>query len=360
MTPIREVEEQGAALAVVGRIRLGVFTGKAPKASTSFVLTAPSPTTLEPLARDFGGRVEPYTPQGQSEDAFRVVTESAELVGMFPAPHVEDVFDQWYELWTAIGRARKCDGELCDFVDETTGEVGTGAPCLCTDDPYAKATERECSPRTRLRLWLPQTVGLGVWEVSTSSVWAAFGLASQLAILEQVLGGDLRSAPVVLRYLPRAIRYRDASGKAHRTTKRIVTIDLALHVAELRRLDRDPLAVAEAVLGRYGGRALPDPSRPPEPNPPDKGTATPGAAPAEQPSLPGSTDRVTTGSDAGGAGTPESAVESSADPGRTSQDSGAPPVLPEDDPTRHAFVGSDEFSPCAECGFAIEAHRRPR
>ena len=258
MSPIRDVfEGRTPRPPLIGRIRLGVFEGR-PKPTDTFVFTSQDRLFLEPLARTYGGEVERYQPQGQSEQAWRLISEADAITVLFPFAEAGQNLSQDYELWGAGGIKRRCDGfEATTFdVDEQTGEVlSAESPCLCRD-----LEERECQTVTRLRCWMPQT-GLGLWELRTTSRYALFEVHDEMELLESQFAGRMQRIPVRLAYHPRRIRYVDQrDGKRRSTTKRLISVTLARPFHEIvEHLESErPLAAAMAAIPRGGDeRALP-------------------------------------------------------------------------------------------------------
>jgi Recombination directionality factor-like len=296
--PIRDAfEGRQARPPLLGRIRLGVFDERKgyPQQSDTFVFTAGDQMYLQPLAREYGGQVERYTPQGSTEDSWRLISSADAITVLFPWGYAEANLQQWYELWSRLGLRRRCDGYDAQVmeVDEETGEITTEErPCVC-----AAMGERECSPRSRLQVWLPQT-GLGLWEVSTGSKVAMFGLHDTLEMLDGYFAGQMHRIPIRLMYEPRRIRYFDERERKMRTTtKRVIAVGLAKPLPEiLADLGAEPALGGSAVRELVSGTSQESPSGDALPSHPDgaeagaagdengssrgRSTETPPAAPA--------------------------------------------------------------------------------
>ena len=67
-----------------GHVRLGIFNGRHPEQSKTFIFTAKDPERLKPLQRDLGGTIERYTPQGAGEEPWKL-TSDAEAFNCLPA-----------------------------------------------------------------------------------------------------------------------------------------------------------------------------------------------------------------------------------------------------------------------------------
>lgn len=256
MTPILDLEERRDAKALLlGHIRLGTFSANHPQASEGFVFTSSDPARLKPLAADFGGEVAQYKPQGAGEETWRVVSHSDAFTAVLPFPDRERNLDQWRVLWQRSGLKRRCDGATCSLihVDEETGEITEeNQACIC-----AETNNQLCDSETRLYLLLPQA-GLGLWQLTTHSKFAASYLHAQLGFFEAVAPGRLNHLPVRVLYAPREIAYFDQKeGKRRTTKKRIVSLSIAGDAEHaLRALalepDRALIAAVSAALEDAG------------------------------------------------------------------------------------------------------------
>lgn len=228
MSPLRKLHEgrepRPQAL-LLGHIRLGVFTGKHPQESPNFIFTSSDRQRLEPLARDFGGKIAEYSPQGMGQEGWRLQSESDSLTALFPFANLEANVDQAFELFGRGGLKRACDGfdARIRHVDEVTGEI-TEEEAACVCEAQGKL---ECATTTRLHLLLPQT-GLGIWLLTTHSKIAAIHLWDQARFVSQLAQGRMNHLPVRLVWAPRTISYFDEKeGKRRTTTKRVVAISIA-------------------------------------------------------------------------------------------------------------------------------------
>ncbi len=226
--PLRDINEDRAVKVksvLFGHIRLGLFNGKHPEQSKTFIFTSKDPERLKPLQRDLGGTIERYTPQGSGEEPWRLISD-AEAFTCLPAfPTFETTVEQAYELWGAGGIKRSCDGfdaTLID-VDEVTGEITEEqSGCIC-----AAQDRRECAASTRLHVLIPQT-GLGVWTLQTNSIVAATELFDQMQLVNTVAPDRLNVVPIRLVYGDRKLHYRDPKTHERKpTTKRIVSVSIA-------------------------------------------------------------------------------------------------------------------------------------
>jgi hypothetical protein len=161
-----------------GRIRLGVYIPPAngkkgrPVKLDRLRFTSPRRELIEKIADLYGGKVEPWQPP-KGNQQWQVITDATEVPVMVPPQDPSQ--SQWFELWSAGGCQRRCDGQK-----ET---ISKGA-CLCDPEP----SKRDCSMHTRLRVMLEDVPGLGVWRVDTGSYYAAVELPGIAMVLSQAQG----------------------------------------------------------------------------------------------------------------------------------------------------------------------------
>jgi hypothetical protein len=253
-------------IAEAGRIRLGAQVGEGershPTRLETFRFTSPDRRRLEAVARRYGGEVRPW--QAPAGSQWEVISQTTELEVIVPP--AELAFSQWYELWSAAGCKRRCDG--------VTEQISDG-PCLC--DPAA----RECDIHTRLSVLLRDIPGLGVWRLETQGWYAATELSGAVEVLRAIAGETGRLIPARLRLEERQVVRPDKSGRP--TTRRFVVPVLDVDVPLDRLLaavatDSHPLAALQAAPA-----ALPEPA-PPQPPPfqPVPADETPPPSIAEQ------------------------------------------------------------------------------
>ena len=173
-------------LAEIGRIRMGDRKqGNRPgRPRETWRLTSRVKERLESAARVYGGEVRPW--EGQWE----LLTETNALHVMV-APG--EAVSQFYELWSAGGCQRRCDGATESISDQ---------PCLC--DPE----KRECNTHTRFSVILPHVPGLGLWRLESHGYYASVELAPTAEFV-QGLGSNLMC---VLRIDHREVK-RDGQTK---------------------------------------------------------------------------------------------------------------------------------------------------
>lgn len=159
-----------------GRIRLGmkVQSGKGtrPAKLDRFRFTSPRKNLIEKIAELYGGTVQPWQPPKGSAQ-WEVVSNATEVPVVVPPQDPSE--SQWYELWSAGGCQRRCDGEQ---------EKISKQPCMCDPDP----ARRDCKMHTRLRVMLEDVPGMGAWRVDTGSYYAATELPGVAQLLAQAQG----------------------------------------------------------------------------------------------------------------------------------------------------------------------------
>ncbi|ONI73107.1 hypothetical protein ALI144C_44980 [Actinosynnema sp. ALI-1.44] len=178
-------------LAEAGRIRIGqqVPTGNGrsrPEKLETFRLTSSDQHRIRQAADLFGGEARPWSaPAGQQ---WEVVTTADAIDVIVPPSDMS--FSQHYELWSAGGCQRRCDGG--------TESISDG-PCVC--DPDA----RECDIHTRLSVMLRDLPGLGVWRIDTQGYYAAVELQGAVGVI-QMAAGRGQMLPARLRLEQRQVK----------------------------------------------------------------------------------------------------------------------------------------------------------
>jgi hypothetical protein len=173
----------------LGRIRLGEKGAKGqPVKRDTFRLTSPSRGLLDQAAELWGGTVAPW--DGPNEgDSWQLATATAEMQVLVPQQDIES--SQYFELWTAGGCAKRCDG-ITNLI--------TGRACSCDPD------NRECKITTHLQVMLPQLPDIGVWRITTHGFNAAAEIPGTVALLDTLRRSGQMPAAVL--------------GIEHRTSKK--------------------------------------------------------------------------------------------------------------------------------------------
>lgn len=221
-------------LAEVGRIRIGqqVSTNNGrsrPAKLDTFRLTSPDKQRIVSAAKLYGGTPQPWeAPAGQQ---WEVVTQTDTLPVIVPPS--EMAFSQYYELWSAGGCQRRCDGQ--------TESISDG-PCQCDPD------KRECNIHTRLSIMLRDLPGLGVWRLDTQGYYAAVEIQGAVEVV-QMAAGHGHMLPAALRLEQRMVK-RTGEG-----TRRfaVPVLDIEVSPAQL-------LGGAQPIMVEQGtGRVLDEP-----------------------------------------------------------------------------------------------------
>lgn len=238
----------------LGRIRAGDYDDGAVRAGETWRLTSPHRDLLDAAAALWGGVVEAFD-RRDTDDRFEVTVGVDELEVLVPPQDV--AAGQWYEAWSASGLRRRCDGDA--VVEGADLDGRPSSPCLCDPDG------RDCRPTTHLLVVLPQLPDVGVWRLTTRSMFAAAELPAQVALLHRAAD----YAPAVLALEPRS------SGRG-RDTRRFVVPIL-----------RTRASILDILAGADTGPAVGPPPPTPalghhqEPTPPPATTAQPVTPPGE-------------------------------------------------------------------------------
>jgi hypothetical protein len=159
-----------------GRLRMGDSEpikgkkGRRPVKLTEWRLTSPNRDAIETAAKLWGGEAHEWEGAPGEQQQWEVHTDASELNVLVPFPQALEE-RQLYELYTAGGRTRACNGQE-EFI--------SGGPCLC------EADKRECKLTTHLLVVLPELPGIGVWRLTTSGYNAAVELAGAMRILRTI------------------------------------------------------------------------------------------------------------------------------------------------------------------------------
>jgi hypothetical protein len=212
-----------------GRLRMGdsePIPGKKHRRAvklTEWRLTSPNRDAIETAAKLWGGEAHEWERAPGEQQQWEVHTDASELNVLVPFPQALEE-RQLYELYTAGGRTRACNGQE-EFI--------SGGPCLC------EADKRECKLTTHLLVVLPELPGIGVWRLTTSGYNAAVELAGAMRILRSIHArSHFATAALVLEQ-----RQQKVPGQAERQ-----------FVVPVLRL---PYSLAEAGLGGHLPPALP-------------------------------------------------------------------------------------------------------
>jgi len=199
--PILDLQQR---IRELGRIRIGqkVATSNGrtrPGKLDRFRLTSPSKELIERVAKQYGGTVNPWTPDGGAGQ-YEVITDAKRMPILVPHQPVS----QYYELWSGGGCQRRCDGIT---------ELLKDQPCVCGPDPQ----RRQCKPTTRLNVVLSEVPGVGVWRLESHGYYAALELPGVAELLAKAGG-----------YVPAFLGLEERTAKRDGQTRRwmVPTIDV--------------------------------------------------------------------------------------------------------------------------------------
>lgn len=205
-----------------GRIRTGLqetfqrpdgSTGSRPAKLETFRFTSADKRRIEQIAELYGGKVEPW--QAPAGPQWQVISTRNEIDVIVPPSDLG--FSQHYELWSAGGCQRRCDG--------VTESITEGA-CLCNPE------DRECDIHTRLSVMLRDVPGLGLWRLDTQGWYAAQELIGAVEVL-QVAAGRGALLPARLRLDQRQVKRPDKNGKVVTRRFAVPVIDIEITPAQL-------------------------------------------------------------------------------------------------------------------------------
>ena len=161
--PIIEVQRR---MAEMGRIRAGEKGSRGePRKLDKWRLTSKHGAVLEAAAELWGGSVREWK---DHPGEYELYTGRAEIPIMLLPGALPST---WFELWSAGGCQRRCDGQH---------ELVSDSGCIC-----ATEEERQCKPTTRLALLLPDLPGIGSWLLQSHGWNAAAELAGSADLLQR-------------------------------------------------------------------------------------------------------------------------------------------------------------------------------
>ena len=152
-----------------------------------------------------------------------------ELDIIFPSEMDEQFASQWLKGYSRTrGLVCKGDGKTADRmvpVDPKTGELGddiadrnakavswtTGIKCAHKECSYYKG--KQCREIMCLQFMLPDIEGLGVWQISTSSINSIINVNSCIAFLRTLTGGKIGGIPLKLTIEPQPVTPPDGKTK---------------------------------------------------------------------------------------------------------------------------------------------------
>lgn len=228
--PIIGLKDAQKRATEVGRIRLGIkatVNGKErPQKLSTLRFTSPARHLIDEIGRLYGGEVKPW--QSPSGPQWEVITTTDSV----PVYVGRQLIDPWYEMGGNGYINRRCDGET---------EVKRNVPCLCKPD------NRECKPTTRLKVYLADVPGNGVFRLESHGWNAAEELGGDMADWIATLPDGIR-LPGLLKVEPR----REKKLVIERGEEKIKTFDYMVPVLYFdqitsRQIAGGPASYAPAI-----------------------------------------------------------------------------------------------------------------
>lgn len=218
----------------LGRLRIGeiVESGgrRHPGHLGTWRLTSAWQKLLEAAAALWGGQVKVWDGAPTEGEQFELTTEVAALAVIVPPQDIDS--NSWYELYTAGGIKRRCDGET---------DMISGRTCPC-----ATKNARECKPTIHLKVMLPEIPDIGTWRLVTRGWNAAAELTQIVRLMNSIAPKTFAEAS--LRIESRTSKVENAQGKSETHHFTVPVLELPYSMGDLMK--HAPTAL---VTGR-GGR----------------------------------------------------------------------------------------------------------
>lgn len=228
--PIKGLTNREAAFPQLGVLRKG---GEKPgngigKDLTYFRFTSDDQAAVEAFAHFYG----------EQPDTINVI---------LPYRTADENFSAWREDWVAGGLKHRCDGETMVLWLDKDGKYQT-APKKCTGG---------CKPVGRLSVIVPEFKRFAFVTVLTTSLHDIMTLSENLAALEMIRG-DLRGIPLVLRRRPRKVSTPGPQGKRVRREKWLLTLEAAPQWVRLELAAQEAAALPQLPAGPLPEMDAPD------------------------------------------------------------------------------------------------------
>jgi len=163
-------------------------------------------------------------------------SEPKQINVFFPWPTVAENFQAWKEAYTAGALQHRCDGETCVLWLDKDGEYRT--------DP--KPCPGNCKEIGYLSVIIPELGRFAFVTVLTHSINDIMELQSNLEAYE-LLGGQLRGVPFVLRRIERKISTPGQNGKRVRRAKWLMHLETKPEWTRLKLAGMDMDAIPTSV-----------------------------------------------------------------------------------------------------------------
>ncbi len=182
----------------LGRLRLGTKGPKGnPMKLDTWRFTSSSVELIQAVAEMWGGKWKHW-----GDHKFEVISEISAIPVRIPA----QLPDPEYQLWSAGGLQRRCNGVVAYVAGK--GEGMLEQPCICLNED-----ERSCKPHTRFEFILPDIPDIGIWAMTSTG----FNAASELTSSVRMLAGTPIEAQL-------AIEHRETKRPGQPTHKFVVAV----------------------------------------------------------------------------------------------------------------------------------------
>ena len=164
-----------------------------------------------------------------------------------PYPSMDENLGSFQEHWVAGGLKHRCDGETCLVWQNSDGAyITTPKPC-----------PGSCKAVGRLAVVIPELKRLAFVTVLTTSLHDIMTLTQNLRALE-LMRGDLRGIPLVLRRRPRKVSTPRAKGPRVRQEKWLLTLEAAPQWVELQLAAQHAAALPQLPSGELPDLVAPE------------------------------------------------------------------------------------------------------
>lgn len=188
VTPLRQFQRR---VPEAGRIRYGVKTERAMKALEQWRFTSRDRDSLDRLAAIYGGTVAVWSP-GRGRSEFELLSQASVIDVIVPPNALGDT--PIYEMWTAGGLQRRCDGQVLQIPTQTPeGAIVVEQACICE----AKG-QMQCKPITRLNVLMPDIPFTGVWMMEAKGWNAAHELPGMVDMVVAIQDQGFARAQLAL------------------------------------------------------------------------------------------------------------------------------------------------------------------
>jgi len=204
---------------------------------------------IRAVAEIYGGDPHPWSDRTGEWEVF---TEADTLAVQLPA----DPLFAAYELWGSGGCQRRCDGERCVVpVQDPQGGHLDEVDCLCEQENKEPGDKDACGVTVRLKVVLPDVPGIGVWMLTSGSVYAAMELPG---ICDLIDGLRMRSGLLIPCHLELQYREEKRPYEKFKRQYHVPTLHVAGSINELMASVSDRMATPSIAPSGPGGKpALP-------------------------------------------------------------------------------------------------------